>query len=351
MAAPPGGAALFWESEMASNYTPMNKAVPAAGLLQPVDDGRLAFEGGAWSHLCAYFEQVNELPEPLEGVSAETTVALRTLRELARAFGSPSHLRALLTENPDILASAEPPVSVFAGLAWISARLHADAERMVGGLATLASLQYDAPGENLEDEARAALWDLAKTAAGAVGRARPVGERTARLVGTLPQAHAALQAALETDGEALQELQVEGGRLQQQVTSLNEQIANLSVLTSRTKRQALTDELEAVQVRLAAGAARAEALRGGLAMLEPLRRESGWLAAALDDICAFIVSHRTVWAEINNGLTEVPTRATAEEVTDPKWMQAALGMPEADRRWRAVEGAGAAFATKALADW
>jgi hypothetical protein len=335
---------------MTSIYSPMNKAVPPAGLLQPGDDTKLALQGQPWTRLCSYLEQVGALTPDHGDAPAELAKALGELRSRAERFGSPRKLRELVQKNPDVLASEDAPGEGYVALVWLIQNLHVEAERLASGLATLTEGPGSRTPSDLPPMRLALLRDLAGRAAAAMHRTGPLRAAVLELKTELLQAHAALAAAVEQQAKALQDQQVDVGRRQQEVKGLKQAIAALSMFAG-TKKKELHDQLEKAQASLSDQSRRADKLREWIAALEPVVENGNWLERGLDDLVDFLEAHRKAWMGVSSGLTEVAAQASSDQLLDARWTQNALGAAEAQRKWTAIDRAAKEFTANALVDW
>lgn len=334
---------------MSSSYNPMNKAVPPAGLLRPGEgaEPQLAFQGRAWSKLCSYLKQVSALPAGPGELSGELTKTAGELRSIAERFGSPRKLRELVRSNPDVLASRDAPGRGYVGLVWLVQTLHTGAETLASGLSTLEG--PDKPGS--AQAVVQLLQMLAEWAAAAMPLAAPLRSEVSELKTGLLSANAALGAELRKIASVLQELQVEGGRHQQEVKSIQAAIDKVSILTGKKKKDELKEQLDKAKAVLNDTSARAEEMRELLAVLESAAEAGNWLEPALSELSEFLEAHGKAWLSVSRGLTELVASAPAEQLADARWLKDALGTAEARRKWSAISQAAKAFTASALVDW
>jgi DNA repair exonuclease SbcCD ATPase subunit len=313
----------------------MNKAQPPAGLLAPGSAAeQLAFQGRPWSKLCSYLQRVSAAArEPLPQGAQQ---ALARLRAAVERFGSPGTLRERLRQNPELLRAKAPPDPGYIGLVWLAQSLHDDAQALASGLASLAG-KSDSSG----------LRALAEHAAAAMPRSGSVRAGLTELRAELLAAHAALAAEIPGLALQLQELQVQSGRLAAELESIEAAIAKESWLTPRKKKAELEQRLEHARASAGSTSARARELQAALATLEAIADDGNWLAAALDDLAAFLEAHRTAWRTVSSGLTELATRASSEQLADEGWLRHALGGAPALEQWSAIARAAQSFVAHA----
>jgi Apolipoprotein L len=80
--------------------------------------------------------------------------AMKSVREASTEFGNPKTLRAALTANPNLLATAQPPTEIYTHTVWLGQRVHETAAKIVSGYSNvykeLKGLPADEQVENIK---------------------------------------------------------------------------------------------------------------------------------------------------------------------------------------------------------
>jgi hypothetical protein len=324
----------------------LNLAVPSARLLTANGVGKLSFVTGSWVHLNTFINTVEGLPADFESGSEAAGKALNKLRLEARGFGSPKALRQLLVERPDSLAKTDGPPSplLYIQILWLVQRLHQSAGVVSSYLGSLARL------EGSSEDVKAALQVLG----GAIEKARsPIGP----LIDSLKpfktrilSAYNELSDACKTDADALQKMQESVGGLQVRVESLQKQIDQLGIFSTKADRAQLEQQLLSTKQELAGTPTRADKLRAALGGLEPILSEGNWLESGVDDFVDFLGNLRKVLTTFGSGLTQLAVDSVSAQIGDPATLQRTLGLDEAIKQWTAIDEAAKQFTVESLID-
>ncbi len=260
-----------------------------------------------------------------------------------RRFGSPRQLRQLLQGHPDALADQQPPAMLYAGIVWLTQRLHESAATVVSNL---RSLELAGSGENK----RQGLQLLGSQAQGARNRIRPLTVSLTTFKHGILDLNRGLSGACKSDATVLQQLQEAAGGLQVRVEGLQEQTRQLGFFGSKTKKKALEEQLGSLQQELADNSARAERLRTAFAELEPILDEGHWLESGLNDLVDYLDTMTKLWTTFGSGVTQLAADASSAQLEDSAWMKTALGLDDAIKQWNAIDAAAKQFTVESLVD-
>lgn len=333
-----------------------NAAVPGAGLLQPADHTKLAFDGRFWLQLNRYVRDVERLPDQADNVEPELTESTSKLKNAANSFGSPRHLRKLVTENPALLASASPPDSVYGGIVWLMQALGTSANKMVILVETLTAMA----GKN-GDEIKSGLNDVLAESSmfPAITFMNAFETLTLSLKkyslkkfeSEILAANGELAAPFKAAVSRLSTEQQAVGGLDFEVKSKEKEIGELGFFSSFTdKKEKLEKELNQLRQQLSDTRKKADELRALIAMIEPVRNTESWLAPGLENVSQFLETVGNVWTKLEADMTQLAKQATSTQLEDAEWFKSALGADEAKKQWRAISGACGAFTANALVD-
>jgi hypothetical protein len=161
-------------------------------------------------------------------------------------------------------------------------------------------------------------------------------------------ANDALALAYEADARLLQNTYEALGALQAQVDNVQKQLRELSWLGSLARKGPLERQLRSLQSEQARNLTQVETLGPLIGQLAAVLDEGAWLAPALRDVGEFVTQVGKLWTQVGSGLSQLAADASSQQLEDPAWMQAALGLEGAAQRWRAICAAAEQFVTAAL---
>lgn len=166
---------------------------PQPGLVKPADPNsgqksRFALFSDSWLELQGYVGTALEMPITEGDFKAkygdfggeqqvkDCIAAMRNVKASATEFGNPKSLRAQLTSNPNLLATAEPPEEIYTHTVWLGQRVHSTAGRLVSGYNSVLDELVGLPSNDQVEALKAYLFDetlgpipLSKTMSDEVG--------------------------------------------------------------------------------------------------------------------------------------------------------------------------------------
>ncbi|WP_426756941.1 hypothetical protein [Myxococcus sp. Y35] len=319
-----------------------NLAVPHAALMPGDASERLAFETRAWAHLTSYLGRIEGLPRSFVSGSPAWHRASEAMRAEAQRFGSAAQVRQWVGARPDALSSESPPPTLYGGLTWWLAHVHAAAT-------TVTSLQGQLSQAPSADEARQGLRRLGSLAERTRGQMGPLLVAVKEFKPAMLDANRELERVCQDAALALQQLQEQSGGLQARIQDLTQQSAKLGVFRGGKKQQLLRTTQQ-LQAELASRQAESERLREQLSALEAILRDGAWLEAAVDDLTEFLEKSRAAWSRFGSGIQQLAADATQAQLADTAWVAKALELPDAAAQWEALGRAARAFLLAALND-
>jgi len=142
---------------------------PAPGLIKDADPrsgqkSQFALFSDSWLELQGYVGAAIQLPitqgdfEEKYGsferkeLITDCIDAMKGVQEASTEFGNPKTLRAALIENPNLLATQEPPTEIYTHTVWLGQRVHQTAKNLVSGYeSVLEGLTGLPPKEQVEN--------------------------------------------------------------------------------------------------------------------------------------------------------------------------------------------------------
>lgn len=145
---------------------------PSTSLTRPADPNsgqksQFILFSESWIELQAYTAAAIELPMTSgdfqskygsfsgEKVITDCIGAMKSVQSASTEFGNPKTLRAALKENPNLLATAEPPSEIYTHTVWLGQRVHTTSQALATGyesvLAELPSLPKAEQVQALKD--------------------------------------------------------------------------------------------------------------------------------------------------------------------------------------------------------
>jgi hypothetical protein len=328
----------------------LNLAVPSARLVAADDVSKLSFVTGSWLHLNTFINIVEGLPADFKGGSEAAAKALDALRQEAGAFGSPKALRQLLVQRPNALAKTDGPPSplLYIQIVWLAQLLHSSAGFVSSYLKSLAQLAGSS--QNLTEDVKPVLRELG----GATEKVRtPIGpliDSLKAFKGRILSAYNELSDACKTDAEALQKMQESVGGLQVRVESLQKQIDQLGIFSTKAHRTELEQQLVSTNQELGQTSSHADKLRAAIGQLEPILNEGNWLESGVDDFVDFLGDLRKVLTTFGSGLTQLAVDSAKAQIGDPAALRRTLGLDEGIEQWTAIDQAARQFTVDSLVD-
>ena len=321
----------------------LNLAVPSTTILKFDDTSKLAFDTSSWMYRLRYISKVEKLPAEFSGISVATSEALNKLRSVAGSFGSPKGLRQLLTENPSLLADAQPPSMLYAAVVWLTQRLHESAASTVSFLQTLLESRSG-------NDVKAGLQELGTNAGNVMRTISDLSGRLSAFKNEIIAANNALSSADKADTELLQRQQEEVGALQVRIEDVQKKIKDLGFFSSKQRRTELEQELDTLKQELNNAVAQSETHRAAIREIESILEDGNWLKSGLDDLMNFLDNLRKAWTDFGSGLTQLAADASDTQLGDLAFVKKALGLDDAIKQWKVIDQAAKQFTVESLVD-
>jgi hypothetical protein len=149
---------------------------PAPGLTIPADPNsgqksQFALFSDSWLELQGYIGSAIQLPiaegdfeQKYGAYGASTTIkdcitAMRGVQETSKEFGDPKSLRAALINDPNLLATKEPPAEIYTHTVWLGQRVHQTAGTIVSGYESVLEGLSGLPARDQVENLKAYLFD------------------------------------------------------------------------------------------------------------------------------------------------------------------------------------------------
>jgi hypothetical protein len=158
------------------------QAYTGAAIDLPITQGAFATKYGAFSG---------------EKVITDCIGAMQNVQNTATEFGNPKTLRAALKENPNLLATAEPPTEIYTHTVWLGQKVHTTAQTLASGF---QSVLDELPGLPKADQVEALKAFLFDPTLGPI----PLGKTMSDEAGKLIKKLAAFEQKMNEYNEKLQ---------------------------------------------------------------------------------------------------------------------------------------------------
>jgi hypothetical protein len=149
---------------------------PSPGLTNPVDPAsgqksRFILFSESWIELQAYTGAAIALPITQdefatkygsfsgEQVIKDCITAMRGVQATATEFGNPKTLRASLIQNPNLLATAQPPDEIYTHTVWLGQKIHNTSQTLASGFKTVLDEVSSLPKPDQVEAIKAFLFD------------------------------------------------------------------------------------------------------------------------------------------------------------------------------------------------
>lgn len=149
---------------------------PSDGLLTPADpnsgrETKFSLFSESWVDLQGFVGSAMELPisngnfeDKYGSIGSSTTItdsiaAMKDVQAASAEFGDPKTLRKDLIENPNLLASAEPPSEIYTHTVWMGQRMHETAGKLASGYDSVFEGLSGLPPKDQVSNIKAYLFD------------------------------------------------------------------------------------------------------------------------------------------------------------------------------------------------
>lgn len=321
-------------------------AVPSDGLLAQGKNTELVLAGKLWTQLDAYLDIASTLPSNMAVLGEEARGAVEDLRSAALAFGSAQRLRETVAETPDLLAAVDPPTQAFAAVLWLVQKLN---ELATQAESSISVIDQDGPSVG-EDRIGPALRALSKEAYSAGAPAGRILDGFRSGARRLQAANAALVERFGQEAARLHSIQQAVGAARYDVGHFEDKIAKLGLLSPKSKRQNLEEQLATARRVYRETAKEEERLRASVAELEAVETRGHWFEMAVESIDEFLRTLRQSLMDYGRALAQLSVDMTPEQRGNRVWIEHELDPKRAIDRWREIGRASGEFIRQSMMD-